>query len=329
MSGTETAIPKHPSNRRIIEQMRLWGWAVGKQNGKWQQMLGPPVGDMKGVTIAVKPASQHDANPTDVFLEIYRITTAGDAEAFWDGPPDQQAWDDMLAQAWKREKARREQDQADALSRAAENAQRLAVQHRAEKRRQERLAEAAKQTPNVSRETSAKPITKKPTTKKESMIPERRLINIDPAKVRLRSSDVLQVLVTKDRPMNHTALLKELNLEDNAQNRSDVSGRCCYLASKGLAVRVMAGTYRAAPDAHAIAARISHDVHSDQPQTAAHSDPAPAVRQVVESIDDTIEAVLDLLLPHGFRAADLRFIAPWVETTKTMVEEVSKHQEAG
>jgi hypothetical protein len=43
-----------------------------------------------------------------------------------------------------------------------------------------------------------------------------------------------------------------------------------------------------------------------------------------ESIDDTIEAVLDLLLPSGFKASHLRYIAPWVETTKRMVEEVTR-----
>jgi hypothetical protein len=45
---------------------------------------------------------------------------------------------------------------------------------------------------------------------------------------------------------------------------------------------------------------------------------------VYESIDDTIEAVLDLLLPKGFRAADLRFIAPWVDATKAMIDQVQR-----
>lgn len=170
------------------------------------------------------------------------------------------------------------------------------------------------------------------------IVESKRLIHVDPAKVRLRSSDVLQVLVDHDRPMNTEAVGKALHLETNDRNHKDIQGRLCYLAQRGLAVRVMAGVYRAASDAYAIAARVQHDVHNaDKPQPstpqAATSAPVPtapqsaqaAVNHVVESIDDTIEAILDLLLPKGFRAADLRFIAPWIEQTRMMVEKINGH----
>jgi len=48
-----------------------------------------------------------------------------------------------------------------------------------------------------------------------------------------------------------------------------------------------------------------------------------AARRPNESVDDVIEAVLDLLLPQGFQAKDLRVILPWIEATKLMVGTVT------
>lgn len=46
--------------------------------------------------------------------------------------------------------------------------------------------------------------------------------------------------------------------------------------------------------------------------------PTPA-----QSMDDVLEAVLDLLLPNGFKARHMRFIQPWMTATQRMIEEVT------
>lgn len=322
---TETAIPKHPSNRKIIEMLLLWGWALGKRRGQMQEMIGAPLGNTKGVTLAVAAASQHDANPTSVFLEIYQLTTDGDAEAFWEGPTDPQFWASVVKQARDREKRRKDEIQADALAKAAENAQRQAMLERAANRRRERL-HVLPDVPVLPEPAKARKPRKEepmPTPK-----PSDRLIYVDPDKVKVRSTDVFNVLVTNDRPMNTAAIVKEMGLEPTVTNIRDVNNRCVYLANKQLAVRVLNGTYRATSQGHTIAARIQHDVSSlEHEQPRAAPPPQVAVSQVVESIDDVIEAVLDLLLPQGFRAADLRYIAPWVDSTKAMITQVNGHQE--
>lgn len=325
MSGASSAIPRHPSNRRIIDQMMLWGWSLGKRDNRWQTMVGAPIGATQGVTLAVAASTQHDANPTSIFLEIYRLTTAGDGEAFWEGPPDPQFWADTVNQARRRERQRKEVEQTDVLAKAAEAAQHQAMLDRAATRRKERLhilPEVPELPPLPTKE-------RKP--RKEESVPLTH-------NTKVRSNDVFGVLVNNDRPMNakEIATVMGLDLAD-ARNTRDVTNRCGYLVSKGLATRVMNGTFRATPQGHAVAARIQHEVtqHTDQPTAKAAAAKPPNIMPIMdlsptpvsivaESIDDTIEAVLDLLLPGGFRAADLRFIAPWVDATKTMISQVQR-----
>lgn len=59
---------------------------------------------------------------------------------------------------------------------------------------------------------------------------------------------------------------------------------------------------------------------SPLPTTVINNSAKPAE----ETVDDVIEAVLDLLLPNGFKAQDLRVIQPWIEATKKMVGTVAK-----
>lgn len=317
MSGTESAIPRHPSNRKVIEQMMLWGWALGKRDNRWQTMVGAPIGATQGVTLAVASATQHDANPTTVFLEIYKLTCAGDAEAFWEGPPDPQFWSDTVKQARDRERKRKEVAQTDALARAAESAQHQAMLDRAATRRKERLHIL----PEVPELPPAPVKERKP--RKEESVPLT-------SKTTVRSNDVFGVLVNNDKPMNISEIATAMGIEHTSRNLRDVTNRGGYLVSRGLATRVMNGTYRATQQGHAVAARIQHDVTQNDRPTASKPpvthfvDVSVPVTIVAESIDDTIEAVLDLLLPGGFRAADLRFIAPWVEATKAMIAQVQR-----
>lgn len=153
-----------------------------------------------------------------------------------------------------------------------------------------------------------------------------------------RSKQVLEVLCAHDVPMTVARIVAELGLPNTPDTVRVISNRCGYLAEQGLAERVMYGTYRVADKAKRTDVRVHHDsTPTAAPAPAAEAEAAPApspvtvpvvaeprnVVTVAESVDDTIEAVLDLLLPDGFKASHLRYIAPWVEATKQMVSAVS------
>jgi hypothetical protein len=210
------------------------------------------------------------------------------------------------------------------MAELTERAQRQAVLDAAKRRREERVASPKPVPPKTPAPTKAR----KP-RKEEPPMPKAFLR--EPSMI--KANMVFEVLVTNDRPMNNRAVAKELGVDAASQNLTDINNRFVYLQGKGLAERVMNGTYRATQKGHAIAARIQHDVSRvDTPAptakpsapTAQAAVPAPDTQVVYESIDDTIEAVLDLLLPKGFRAADLRFIAPWVDATKAMIDQVQR-----
>lgn len=306
MAERASRIPRHPSNRSFIEQMMKWGWEVGKTDGSWQSMFSPPIAERQ-VRVRVRPATQHDANPTSVFMEVYRLTCAGDGEMFWRGPSDM--WLQMLSM----EKAK------------AEKAKKAAYE--------ESLAKAAKRAEVKAAEAAAKNqpvrvLALVPDTKGEPMVaPPKNGQLRDPVKgVRLGSKDVLEVLTDHDGPMTVKTVGLKLGLDmDDDHNIRDVANRCGYLVAKGLAERVMQGTYRVSNEGKTIDARVQHDgIHSRQAEKPAPRPVAATttVAEVADSIDDVIEAVLDLLLPQGFKASHLRFIAPWVESTRRMVEAV-------
>lgn len=301
-----SAVPRAPSNRRVIEQMKRWGWTTGRQDGRWMTMHGPPIGEMSGITLAVRPGSQHDANPTTIFHEIYNLTTNGDANSFWEGPPE--VWQDMLRQARERsEKARAAAKEAE-LARAAQVAREReweAIRIEGERQAEAARAEAAKR--------EVKEMESKRKTGKGIRTSD------------IRASDVLDCLATNDRPMNIQAVGRRMGLDmDNETNVRDVGNRLAYLYSKGLAERVMAGTYRALGSGTATSGRIEHHVDRKNTHEPERVSPDRTIFNpiTIEPIEDSIEAVLDLLLPNGFKASHLKFIAPWIDATKQMLNEV-------
>lgn len=324
---SKVVVPRQPSNRSVYEQMLKWGWTEGNTDGKWLSMYGPPIGQMDGVRVRIRPATQHDANPTTVFRDIYRLTTNGDPRLFWAGPGEM--YEQILDMARAEKAAHQRRVEEEKIAKAAARAERQRLEDEARRQR-----EAVRVTAVVPDPVMPDPVTSEP--EKEPMS-NRVKIEGFPA-----SKDVLSALSELDKPITVRDLLKHFNLPTDTPHTNAMSGRCCYLVDKGLAERVMYGTYRVAQSAGAISARVQHQVDRppSQTQPAATVAPAPpsspdaaggAVEPptvshavMVESIDDTIEAVLDLLLPDGFRAGHLRFIAPWVEATKRMVQEVTR-----
>lgn len=320
-------VPRQPSNRQVILQMVKWGWTPGRKRGTKQVMIGPPVGAMKGVELLVAAGHQHESNPTTVFMEIVKLTTSGDLEAFWAGPPDLEAWADMVSQAEERERRNKEAAEAAEIAAMHERAQRSAVTEAARKRRDERVR-APIVVPGLPPAPTQERKPRNP--RKEEPVPQ------GTRNSEVLAKDVLRVLIDNDRPMDSKSIANALGIEPSTKNLSDITNRGGYLTGRGLAVRVMNGTYRASTEGHAVAARIQHTVtqNNNNNGAAAFAPPAPSITEIIthpkvlqistESIDDNIEAVLDLLLPDGFKAADLRFIAPWIEATKTMINQVKR-----
>jgi hypothetical protein len=314
MGQVMTRVPRQPSNRSVYEQMIAWGWKPGKTDGSWQSMFSPPIGT-KQVRLRVRPPQQHDANPATVFKEIYRLTTGGDPELFWRGPSD--TWLQMLANEQQLAEKRKQDEYEASLTRAAARAEAQAA------------AEAAKNQPVRILAVAPEPrATARPglTEEGRKRMGKRTIHTIT-------SKDVLEVLTAHDGPMTCKSIAKALGLDASADAdgkypvSNKISNACRYLVDCDLAERVMNGTYRVTSKAKTINARVQHDgIHEDHSGIPAVNAPPEAARPVVarvaESVDDVIEAVLDLLLPQGFKASHLRFIAPWVETTKRMVAEV-------
>jgi hypothetical protein len=275
-------------------------------------MFSPPIAE-KQIRVRVKPATQHEANPTTTFRDVYKITCDGDAEMFWHGPSDM--WLQMLSMERAKAEKRAKDEVAASLAKAAERAERMA-------------ADAAMKNQPV-RVIAPEPERGAPVANPKPG----ELLREAKAGTRVPSNAVLEILTEHDGPMTVKTIVAKMGLDtSNIRNTIDVANRCGYLTQKGLAERVMQGTYRISDRGKTNDARVQHDgIHlravpqqPDPPAVTQQQPPAPEVARVAESVDDVIEAVLDLLLPQGFKAAHLRFIAPWVESTKRMVDAVGR-----
>ena len=328
-SGAESVVPRHPSNRRIIEQMKSWGWEEGKSNGNWLTMWAPPVGDMAGHQLKVRPATQHDANPTSTFLRIYELTTGGNAERFWRGPSA--TWLRMVVER-KEEiaRTRREIAKRELEAQATKAAMRAAGQAPA----------AVAPAPVIQPE--------KALTKKEVgalMAPQ--LSKYDPNIDRFPRDAVLEHVLKAGKPLKTAEVIAAFGADPaDRGNQVMMNNRLNNLVLSGRLTRVGRGTFTAPtperPTAPAPApAPTPPPAPTPAPTPAPEPEPEPTppekptpvapvrrltpvaqVSRAAASMDDTIEAVLDLLLPDGFKASHLRYIAPWIDATKAMVTAV-------
>lgn len=306
----ESRVPRHPSNRSLVEKMGEWGWRIVKQGSK-RWVLEAPYGDGR---VEVMPPALHEANPTSVFLDVYRLTSAGDPELFWRGPSRLAI--DMLNEhllAKKKEKQARE---------AAEREKQAAVAA-------ERAAAAPAPPTSVS---NLRPVVVPSATPTPEPTPEPTptVVFVTRPYTKGRTSSVLDAVNASPRAMTIRQVASRIGLDvsDPGEHRRLIQA-LSGLAREGKITRPAKGVYRrlatyaeavtpaapAAPELQPAPQEVA--VPTSQPVEAP---PAPAA---AESVDDVIEAVLDLLLPNGFQAKHLRVIAPWIEATKKMVEAVT------
>jgi hypothetical protein len=142
------------------------------------------------------------------------------------------------------------------------------------------------------------------------------------------SSVLLDLLLErKGSPVSNAAAAKATGLPPDVCSNS-----MAYLANRGLAVRVKRGTYAVARNL--LQSDVHHDVHhtSDHPSVAQkvpkRQEP-PKLEVVhnddddddddIETHDEIIEVMLDLMAHDGFTAKHLALIAQWTETTKRLL----------
>ena len=309
----ESRVPRHPSNRSLVEKMGEWGWRIVKQGSK-RWVLEAPYGDGR---VEVMPPALHEANPTSVFLDVYRLTSAGDPELFWRGPSRLAI--DMLNEhllAKKKEKQARE---------AAEREKQAAVAA-------ERAAAAPAPPTSVSNLKPPGQLVVVPTAapKAEPTPEPPTVVFVTRPYTKGRTSSVLDAVNASPRSMTIRQVASRIGLDvsDPGEHRRLIQSLSA-LAREGKITRPAKGVYRrlakdvtpaapAAPEVQPAPQEVA--VLTPQPVEAP---PAPADQAAAESVDDVIEAVLDLLLPNGFQAKHLRVIAPWIEATKRMVEAVA------
>jgi hypothetical protein len=316
----ETVVPRAPSNRAFYNKMRDWGWKETKKNGSWFTMAHP----LTGEKVNVRQPTQHEANPSSTFIEVY-------PEKFWSGPSSSYLHT-LEKRAERKEAERAGLREGDKVTLATPAPHLVGVSTRFDAPKVTPPATAPKTTERGGNRVG----TRTGNVTREEVL---RVMNLLPAKMWTRP-EILAVLESEGRVV-----------EDRTKDLTDIANRVMALINGKIVTRLNRGEYwltAHVPDhlrveavvANAFKAAMKADptpemltVIEDRPASTIVTTeeptmpapvPAPATPASVEaSIDDTIEAVLDLLLPDGFKASHLRYIAPWVEATKQMVTHVT------
>jgi hypothetical protein len=121
----QSLVPRSPSNRRFFDRMVAWGWVPGKGDGDYVSMLTPPI-VTPSKTVKVRAPTHHNGNSTKAILDVYKATTAGDAELFWQGPSEM--WLQMLEQHRQDAERQRTEKQAAEEVKAAQRVEKLKQQ---------------------------------------------------------------------------------------------------------------------------------------------------------------------------------------------------------
>jgi hypothetical protein len=293
------------SNRRFIERMIDWGWEVNKASGE-KSLMTLPTGD----EVWVMSAHVHRSNPLSVFNAVLRITGDISWETFWTL--------DVIAEL------RKVQDDLRAEIEAEER--RIAKRerkHRKEKQRRMPTTEPAR----VINLDSGTDVTEE-LKRLEAEVPEERerRIRVQPR--------VLALLMESGEPWAVSNIAKHLNAPD-----SSISGACGRLVQSGLLTRVAHGVYQAVRTGsdHKVHISVGTALEAAQPgqpvdvalapesPSAARTAPATTATEtpVDGQWDETINEVLDLMFPNGFKARHLPLIDRWRRATVALLRELN------
>lgn len=330
--------PAQVSNRTIYDRCLAWGCRITKTNGNWVWMVSP-----MGIRFKIRPPQQHVANgrpdiekllnamilPWSIFMgaEIldkdYLLKigegfkkTGGAEEA----PDDEMGPCDICEEGVIR---------AVMVKRGKKIAHSYCVKKVAEAEAQPVEVEPVETIEEEIQEVAAPDEQENPKGEpgqvEVASLPRGRYIN-----------SVFDLLVERGDPMSNRAVAEALGIKPEQAGSS-----LAHLANLGVVVRVKSGVYQAKPGlmrkAGTMGLVISGSVEQEsrsfsQIQPRGYERPVPVTFSTVDSIslepsaeeDETLNELLDLMAPGGFRARHLPLIDAFKSCALALMREINE-----
>lgn len=318
------------SNRQFISRMKDWGWRVKKVRGE-ETVLETPGG--KKVTVASAHThsgnSQHTVNevlsfmdmtwqefirPLDadmqLALRIYANLSPEEQDELWQEGKLERALDLMFMKARQRFINDREHERRRA---ARKQDKERKVMSRSQRRQPLPTIAAAPPPP----EESATP-------PEATELPPVKPVEEIRQFTRGLTNRILDHLVASDQPMSTDRLCA---LEPDAK-RASIQGALSNLVKYGVAQRVKPGVFRIRDEARkpgdvrvdVVAHAGAPDNSPVPPQTTATFPVKVGVSMMIPADDEeSMNEVLDLLFPNGFKARHLPYIDAWRAATVNLL----------
>lgn len=325
--------PTQVSNRTIHDRCLEWGCKVNKTNGNWVWMTSP-----MAVRFKIRPPQQHQANskhdiermldaiavPWAVFiaaeiLDVKELQRLGEGFKNHGGPTEQP------------------DDEMGPCSVCQEGVIRAVLVKRGKKiahsyclaKPQEAQPDP---TPPTEEETETVPapdvleviVTDPPEEVEDQVTPRQRYIN-----------QVFDLLVERGDPMSNQAVAEAIGITPQ-QATSAMAALC----SQGVVVRVKAGVYQARPDVMRRQSNVGVVISSvekpfgtipsgyvvqptERPGHVTFSQVESVHREPDAEEDETLNEILDLIAPNGFKARHLPLIDAFKRSALALMREVN------
>lgn len=304
-------VPTQPSNKNVLDQALLWGWAIRVSTGDWVELEHSE----RAERIKVRTATHRSGNGHDVLARLYKITCNGNGNQFWSRvepyharpgkPPAVGMTDEQMEEYAARMRQQRPQETLiDKLDRAAGLRIVPDVQETVPTTPPPRMVEQA--VSPAERNTSRMQNSKAYVPGSE---PRPRTIEYEVLQA-LRALSSMAPVVTCE------ALI--IMLDD--LTKLQIVNTCTRLADRGLLEHAGRGKYRLIKIAEQQASPIAAPQPAVQPvpETPTVSAPAPAT----STHDATVDAVLDLMFPDGAQMKHMAALIKWREDTIQLMTEI-------
>lgn len=318
MTGTGKSFlpsPRRISNRGLINKLKEWGWHEGKNEGDDVWMVSP-----RGNEVRVRRADIHKINSDDQINAVLHVMNMTWEDFVLPHPEDVRNAAKVISSMNPDEV----DEYAGAMVRtfAAQDELQSAIDHA----RMEQVKAQRRERRRKPKETAVQPAPKQepqPTTP--------RLVVVDaPKRNRGTYQRVWDVLSNQPQGISLDGLVRALDGSNDA--RSSINGACTRYVDRGFVERLGRGVYRVKPEyAHTdvrvdVVARSEQSVQVDAPP--AKPNPTEVFTDAMSGAapmqEDTINDLLDLMFPNGFKAKHLPLIDRWRQVTAALIREIEE-----
>lgn len=283
------SVPSKPSNRHLFDTMIAWGWVPGKPSNGHVEMIWDFPGTPK-TKLTVAQSGHHAATADEVIKMVIQLTTGGDREKFWsrvtaaqaDAIPDNKAL--VTLTPVSAEAKRRRGAAAKALSILIDNGGAMGVNV------------IQKEMPDFSRAQVTTACCYLNSIGKA----ERVMMNIYRATTNLQNGPTVHV--GHEGTVETTGPLWEHDAIGHGQSLGEPK-----LPGVRLVVPKMPKLEEVMERAHLVVPKL---------------DPTMLAAAVEPSNDETMNLVLDLMFPNGFKASHLDLINAWKKITLNLMKAV-------